>query len=146
MEKEPAAAFRSRRKKLPAEFVNGFAVVFFACLGERLGPFGVVYGVGIELGLQCDTGALAVMDTALTGFIQVIAGIELDTGAIRVDGHGAAGVRVTQNGTGGTENLEIVVIAALQLQTLIVFSDVPANGPPSGSGPGGLRSRAARSR
>ena len=113
---------------LPAEFVNGFAVVFFACLGEGLGPFGMVDRVGVELGFQRDAGAVAVMDAALAGFVQIIACVELDAGAIRVDGHGATGIRVTQNGTGGAENLEIVVVTGLQVQAFVICADVAVDG------------------
>ena len=113
---------------LPAEFVDRLALVMGAGLGERLGPFGMVDGVGVELGLQRNAGALAVIDTALAGFVQEIACVELDTGAVCMYRHGASGAGVTQNCAGIAEYLEIVVIAALQVQTFIVLADVAADG------------------
>ena len=69
-------------------------MVFLIGPGEGLGPFGMVDGIGVELGLQRNAGALAVMDTALAGFIQKITSIELNAGAIRMDSHGAAGTGI----------------------------------------------------
>ena len=65
-----------------------------SCLGDGLGPIGVVECVGIELSLQGDAGALAVVDAILALVIQEVSGIELDARAVRVDGHGSAGFRV----------------------------------------------------
>ena len=104
---------------LPTEFIDCFAVVFLACLGEGLGPFGVIDGIGIELGFQSDAGAFTVVNAALAGLVQEITRIELDAGTVGVDGHAAAGGGITQNGAGRTENLEIMIIAALQLQRLL---------------------------
>lgn len=67
---------------LSPEAVNGFAVVFFAGPGDGLGPFGMVEGIGVELGLQGNAAALAVINAVLTGFLQEIARVELDTGAV----------------------------------------------------------------
>ena len=108
--------------------VHGFAVVLFSCLGNGLGPFGVVEGIGVELGLQGNAGALAVIDAALAGFVQEIAGIELDAGAVGIDCHGASGNGVLKNGAGIAEDLPVVVIAALELQGFVVLVDVPADG------------------
>ena len=85
-------------------------------------------GIGIELGLQRHAAALAVIDTALAVFVQEVAGVELDAGAVGVDRHGPAGDGIVEDGTGIAEDLPVVVIAALELQRLIVHADVLGNG------------------
>ena len=99
-----------------------------AGLGEGLGPLGVVDGVGIVLGFQRNTAALAIVHAALAVFVQEIACIELNTGAIRMDGHGTTGGGFMEDGTGVAENLKIVVITALKNQRFIVLTDVTADG------------------
>lgn len=113
---------------LPAEAVHRFAVVVFACLGDGLGPVGVVQAVGIELGLQCHAGALAVEHAALALFVQVVAGIELDAGAVGIHRHGTAGNRIGKLGTGIAEDFPVVIVAPLQVQGFIVSTDVPTDG------------------
>ena len=51
-----------------------------------------------------------------------------DARAVRVDGHAAAGFRVRQGSAGAAEDLEIVVVAALQTQRLVVRIQVPGDG------------------
>ena len=110
------------------EAVHCFAVIFFACFCNGLGPLRMVDGIGIVLSLQADAAALAVIDATLAGFLQEIAGIELNTGAVSVDGHDPAGFRVGKLGAGIAENFPVMVIAALEVQRVVVFVDVPANG------------------
>ena len=108
--------------------VNGFAVIFFAGFRNGLRPLGVVQAVGIELGLQGRAGAFAVVYTVLALFIQEIAGVELDAGAVGVNGHAPSGNRVGKGGAGIAEDFPVVVIAALQLQRLVVRADVLTDG------------------
>lgn len=110
------------------ETVSGYTAVMRARFREGLGPLGVVECVGIELGLQSDTAVPAVVDAALAGLVQEIAGIELDAGAIGVDRHGAAGDGVGKIGAGVAKDFEIVVIAALQVQRFIMRSDILTDG------------------
>ena len=56
-------------KKSDGEPVHGLAVVGFTGFGDGLGPFGMMEGVGVELGLQADAGALGVVDAALADLI-----------------------------------------------------------------------------
>ena len=114
--------------RLPGEAVDGFAVVVLSGLGDGLGPFGVVNGIGVELGFQGHTAALAVVDAALAVGVQEVAGVELDAGTIRGNGHGSAGFRVIELGAGVAENLPVVVIAPLEVQRLVIGVNVPANG------------------
>ena len=53
-------------------------MVFLTGLGNGLGPFRMVDGIGSKLGFQSDAAVLAVGDTILAGFGDVVAGIELD--------------------------------------------------------------------
>ena len=99
--------------ELPAECVGGFAVIVLSGFQNRLGPFAVMDGIGIELSLQGNTLPETVMNAALTHFIQVVAGVELNTGAVGGNGHFPAGTGVPENGAGGAEYLPIVVKAAL---------------------------------
>ena len=114
-------------KILPAESVNRFAVIFLASFGKRLGPFGVVHRIGIELRFQRDAGTLAVDNAAFADLVQEVAGIELDAGAICMDCHGTAGTGITKDGTGIAENFEIMVVTTLQLQTFVIFINVTAD-------------------
>ena len=107
--------------------VNGFTVIGLAVSGDRLGPAGMMQGIGIELGLQGDAAALAITDAVLAVFIQEIAGVELDAWAVGVDCHGAAGSAVAQDGAGIAEDFPVVVIAGLQMQRLVVAFDIPAD-------------------
>ena len=100
------------------ETVDSFAVVGLACLEEGLRPFRMVDGVGIELGLQGHTAALAVVGALLALFVQEITGVKLDAGAVGGDGHDPAGFRIFQNCAGVAENLKIMVIATLEVQVL----------------------------
>ena len=99
-----------------------------SCLGDGLGPIGMVECVGIELGLQGDAGAFAVVDAVLAVVIQEVSGIELDARAVGVDGHAPAGGRICQGGAGIAEDLEVVVISSLEVQGIVVDADIPANG------------------
>ena len=98
------------------------------CGGKGLRPLGMVYSVGVELSLQADAAALAVVDAILAVVFQEVAGVELDTAAVGRNAHGAAGSGVMENGAGVAEDLKIVVKAALQEQRLIVGLNIPANG------------------
>ena len=75
-------------------------MIVLAGLGEGLDPFGVVHRVGIELGLQRNAAPVAVGYAVLARALQIIAGVEVETGAIGGDGHGAAGFGIRQNGAG----------------------------------------------
>ena len=108
--------------------ISGFRMVFLTGLEEGLGPFGMVHGVGIELSFQSHAGALTIVYATLAIVVQEIACVELDTGAISGNGHDAAGFGVFQNGAGVAENLEIVVIAALQVQRFVIGVDVLTDG------------------
>ena len=88
--------------------IAGFGVVGFTGLDKRLGPLGVIYGVGIELGFQSDAAALAVVHTVFAVVVQEITGVNLNAGAIGGNGHGTAGNGIVENGTGVAENLKIV--------------------------------------
>ena len=125
---EMAAALGSRRKFLPAKLINRFAMVFLTGLCKRLGPFGMVDGIGVKLSFQSNAGALAVIDAALTVFVQEIARVELNAGTIGMYRHGTSGAGIPQNGTGGAEYLKIVIIAALQFQTFIIRFNIAADG------------------
>ena len=104
--------------------VNGFAVIFLTGPGDGLGPLGMVERIRIILGLQCNTAALTIVNTVLAGFVQEIAGVELNTGAIGVNRHGPAGNGVGQGGAGIAENFPVVIIAALQLQGFIICLNI----------------------
>ena len=110
------------------ESIDGFAVVLFSGLHNGLGPFGVVEAVGVELGLQGDAGALAVVDAVFALLVQVIACVELNARAVWVDFHGSAGNRVGQDGAGVAVYFPVVIVATLQVQRLVVHADVPADG------------------
>ena len=103
-------------------------MVFFSGFIDGLGPFGVVDGVGVELGLQANAAALGVADAALAHLVGVIGGVELHAGTIGVHCHFPAAFLVAQDGTGIAEHLEIVVVTALQVQRIIVRANIPANG------------------
>ena len=117
-----------RRVCLVGEAVNRFGVVGFSGLGDGLRPFGMVDGIGIVLGFQGDAAALAVYGAALSGLVQEIAGIELNAGQVGVDRHGAPGNGIGKHRAGIAEDLEVVVIAALQIQRLIIGPDVLSDG------------------
>ena len=104
-------------------------MVLFAGLGDGLGPFGMVDGIGIELGLQADAAALGVDHAVLAGGVHdVVAGIELDTGAVGIDVHDTAGNGIGQGGAGVAVDFPVVVEATLEVQCIIVFVDVTADG------------------
>lgn len=113
---------------LPAKAVSGLALILFSRLGDGLLPLRVVDGVGIELGLQTHGAAGLVMGAVLAVATGKVGGVDLHTGAIGVDGHTPATVGIGKGGTGVAEHLEIVVIAILQVQGLIIFPNVPAQG------------------
>ena len=110
---------------LPCESVDGFGVIALACFGEGLWPFGMIDRVGPELGLQSDAAALAVPYASLAGFLQEVARVELNAGQVRVNSHHSAGLLVGQLGAGIAEDFVVVVVAALQVQRLIILSDIP---------------------
>ena len=97
-------------------------------LYNRLGPVAVVDAVGEEVGLQRHAAALAVDNAALAHFIQKVAGIELDAGAIGENLHGSAGCAVLQNGAGIGGNDPVVVVTALKVQRFKVRANVPGDG------------------
>ena len=103
-------------------------MVFFVGRHKGLGPFGVVYGVGIELGLQSHTGALTVVYALLAFFVQVIACVELDAGAVGGDSHGSAGDGILQNSAGIAKYLKIMVVASLKDQGLVIHVDILSDG------------------
>ena len=112
-----------------SENIFGFAVEGLICLDKRLGPFGMVDGIGIELCFQADAASVAVGNTVLADFThEEITAVELNTGAVRGYCHSASGFRVGQNGTGVGKNFKIVVVAALQLQGFIICVDISADG------------------
>ena len=84
----------------------------------------MVEAVGIELGFQSHAGALAVVDTTFSMFVQIVAGIELNTGAVCMDFHGSAGNRIRENGAGIAVYFPVMIVAALQMQRLIIHADV----------------------
>ena len=110
------------------EFINGFTAEGFFCLYDGLGPVAVVEAVGVELSLQRHAGALGVVNAALTVFIQIIAGIELNAGAVGMDFHGAAGKGIMKDGTGVAVDFPVVVITALQMQRFIISTNVLPDG------------------
>ena len=59
-------------EELPGKMVRGLAVIVLPGPGEGLGPFGMVEGIGIELGFQGNAAALAVIHAALAGFLQEV--------------------------------------------------------------------------
>ena len=85
-------------------------------------------GIGVELGFQSHTGILAVMNAALAGFVQEIAGVELNARTVGADRHAPAGYRVGQLGAGIAEDLKIVVVAPLKLQRLVIRVELLADG------------------
>ena len=86
-------------------------------------------GVGVILGLQGHAAALAVDNAVLTLLIfNKVAGVELDAGQVGVDHHGAAAVGGGQDGGGVGIDLKIVVVAALELQALVIGVDILADG------------------
>lgn len=113
---------------LSEEFIHCFGAVLLAGLYERLGPLGMVDGVGVELGLQGHAGALTVVHAALALVVQEIAGVELDAGAVGGNGHAAAGSEILEDGTGVAVDLPVVVVACLEVQRLVVCADVTGQG------------------
>ena len=109
---------------LPAEFIESTAVVNGSGGGNRLRPVGVVEAVGGKLGFQGNAGIFAVVDAALSGGVQEVAGIELDAGAVRGDCQGPAGFRVRQNGAGVGVDLKIVIVPVLQMERFVVGVEV----------------------
>ena len=104
-------------------------MVGFAGLGDGLVPFRVIQGIGEILGLQADTATLAVGDAALACVVgDVIAGIELNARAIGEDAHLAAGDGVREGGAGVGVNFPVVVVAALEVQRIVVCVDVLTDG------------------
>lgn len=112
----------------PGEAVNRLAYIALPCGDNRLFPLGLVQSIGVELGFQGNAAVFAVMNAALAGLVQIIAGVELNAGAVGIDGHTAAGFRVRQGGAGVAEDLKIVVVAPLQVQGLVVSVQVPGDG------------------
>ena len=110
------------------EFINGFTAEGFFCLYDGLGPVAVVEAVGVELSLQRHAGALGVVNAALTVFIQIIAGIELNAGAVGMDFHSATGKGIMKDGTGVAVDFPVVVITALQMQRFIISTNVLPDG------------------
>ncbi len=109
--------------------VRGLAVIVLPGPGEGLGPFGMVDGVRVELGLQAVAAPAAVAYTVLAGLaLEEITGVELETAAVGADSHAPAGFRICNDGTGGGKYLKVVVIAMLQMQSIVILSDIPANG------------------
>ena len=108
--------------------VAGFGMVGGIGGGDGLDPFGMVHSIGIELGFQTDAAALAVVGAALAVILQEVAGVELDTAAVGGHAHGAAGSRVAEDGAGIAEDLEIVVVAALEVEGFVVGFNVTADG------------------
>ena len=104
-------------------------MVGLAGLGDGLCPFRMVDGVGVILGLQADAAALAVGHATLAGMVgDVVAGIELDAGAIGEDAHTAAGNGVGQSGAGVGGDFPVVIVAALEIQRVVISIDVLADG------------------
>lgn len=99
-------------------------MVGLAGFDEGLGPFGVIDRVGVVLGFQAHAAALAVMEAALADGIGEIGGVELDAGAIGDHRHAASAVGILQHGGRIAEDLEIVVIAQLQMQRFIVSTQI----------------------
>ena len=126
-EKEEANGLRSPLTFL-YKSIDGFAVIGHACLYNGLWPVSVMEAIWPELSFQSNTGSLSIVNTILALLVQIVAGIELYTGAIRVDFHSPAGNRVRQDGAGIAANFPVVVEASLQMQRLIVHSDIPADG------------------
>ena len=110
------------------EAVNGFAFVDRIGLGNGLGPGRIVEAVGIELGLQGHAAVAAVVYPVFSLVIQVVAGVELNAGAVGVDAQAPAGSGVCQGGTGVAENLPVVIIAALELQSIVIGVQIPGDG------------------
>ena len=73
--------------------VNRFAVIFFACLYDGLGPVGVVEAVGPELGLEAHAVVLAVNSAILAAALRQESGsIHLQTRQRGLGFHTDAGV------------------------------------------------------
>ena len=108
--------------------VAGFGMIGGSGWGEGLEPVGMIDGVGVVLGLQSDSAALAVVDAALAGILQEVACVELDAGQIGEDIHGAAGDGIVEGGAGIAEDLKVVVVAALEVQRFVVGFNIPADG------------------
>ena len=107
--------------------VSSLAVVGLVCRGDGLGPFRLIQRVGIELCLQADTAPEVIGNTALSGLAQQeVACVELNAAAIGGHFHSPAGYR--KNGTGIAPDLEVVIIAVLELQGIIVLVNIPADG------------------
>ena len=62
-----------RDSSLPEKPVYGLGVIVVSGLDKGLCPLGLMQSVGIKLGFQCDTAPLAVKDTALAPFREIIA-------------------------------------------------------------------------
>ena len=112
---------------LPGKGVDGLTMIRGTGFGKGLRPFGVVDAVRIELGFQSDTAALVIVDTTLAGLVQIVTGIELDTGTVGGNCHGPAGIRIPENGAGVAEYFVVVVISSLKPQGFIIFSDIPVD-------------------
>ena len=113
---------------LPTETELGFAVIGRTCLRNRLGPLGIVDGVGVELGLQADTAAVGIGHPILTRLCgQKVASVELNTRTICGNSHGPAGCGIRKNGAGVGENLKIMVITAQNGKRRKGIINIPAD-------------------
>ena len=98
-------------------------------LDHGAGPLRMIHRIRVELGLQGYTTPVGVDGAVFAGdAVEEISGVEVDTGAIGGDGHGAAGFRIGENNAGVRVNFKIVVIACLEANALVVSVDVPADG------------------
>ena len=97
-------------------------------LCDRLGPIRMVQCVRVELSLQGNTTALSIVDSVFAGLIQKVACVNLNAGAVRMNGHGTPRYWISKNGAGIAEYFPVMVIACLKVQRLIVRTDVLRNG------------------
>ena len=88
----------------------------------------MMQGIWVILCFQCYTTAFTIVNSVLTGFIQEIAGIELNAGTIGIYRHAASRYRVLQDRTRIAEDLPVVIITTLKKQRLIVGIDILTNG------------------
>ena len=92
----------------------------------------MIGGIGIILGLEGDALALLVHRAALAGLVgDIVGGVDLHAGQIRVDLHGNVGLIGCQLGHLGqlaaVVQAPVVVIAVAEDQGLEVLTDVPAH-------------------
>lgn len=113
---------------LLAESENCLTMIVLSCFRNRLRPLRMVQCVRIVLGFESYTASLSIVNPIFTRLIQEITGVNLNTGTICMDGHGASGYRILKNGARITEYFPVVVIASLKMKRLVVLLNITQKG------------------